>query len=46
MDLRHPDTVYDLRKGSLKEAVTRFFPEVRKIKAIIRPAIIDSNYAA
>jgi radical SAM protein with 4Fe4S-binding SPASM domain len=36
MDLRHPDTVYDLRKGSLKEAVTRFFPEVRKIKAINR----------
>jgi len=33
MDLRHPDTVYDLGKGSLKEAVTRFFPEVRKIKA-------------
>lgn len=33
MDLRHPRTVYDLRRGSLKEAMTRFFPEVRKIKA-------------
>jgi hypothetical protein len=33
MGLRHPDTVYDLSKGSLKEAMTRFFPEVRKIRA-------------
>lgn len=33
MDLRHPDTVYDLGKGSLKEAMTRFFPEVRTMKA-------------
>jgi len=33
MDLRHSQTLYDLRKGSLKEAVTHFFPEVRKIKA-------------
>jgi len=36
MGVRHPDTVYDLRKGSLKEALTQFFPEVRKIKAINR----------
>jgi len=34
MGLRHPDTVYDLKKGSLKEAMTHFFPEVREIKAI------------
>jgi len=33
MGLRHPDTVYDLSKGSLKEAMTRFFPEVRKLRA-------------
>ena len=33
MELRHPQTVYDLNKGSLKEALTHFFPEVRKIKA-------------
>jgi len=31
--LRHPDTLYDLKTGSLKEALIRFFPEVRKIKA-------------
>ena len=33
MSLRHPDTVYDLSKGTLKEAMTCFFPEVRKMKA-------------
>lgn len=33
MGLRHPDTVYDLKRGSLKEAVTRFFPKLHKIKA-------------
>ena len=31
--LRHPDTLFDLRTGSLKEALTRFFPELRKMKA-------------
>ena len=31
--LRHPETVYDLRKGALKDALTRFFPELRKLKA-------------
>ncbi len=31
--LRHPDTVYDLRKGSLKDGLTRFFPEVRERRA-------------
>jgi radical SAM protein with 4Fe4S-binding SPASM domain len=33
MDLRHPDTVYDLKKGSLKEAMSHFFPGVREMKA-------------
>jgi len=33
MLLRHPDTVYDLKKGSLKDALTNFFPEIRKMKA-------------
>ena len=33
MNLRHPDSVYDLRKGSLKEAMSRYFPKVRKLKA-------------
>ncbi len=28
--LRHPDMVYDLRKGSLKEALTNFFPRLRR----------------
>jgi MoaA/NifB/PqqE/SkfB family radical SAM enzyme len=33
MPLRHPGTVYDLKKGSLKDALTNFFPEIRKMKA-------------
>jgi hypothetical protein len=32
--LRHPDTVYDLSNGSLREALTVFFPEVREKRAI------------
>lgn len=31
--LKHPDISYDLKKGSLKEAMINFFPEVRKMKA-------------
>lgn len=31
--LRHPDTVYDLRRGSLKDALTDFFPRLRQMKA-------------
>ena len=31
--LRHPDTVYDLKNGSLENALTRFFRELRKRKA-------------
>jgi len=33
MLLRHPDCVYDLKKGSLKNALENFFPEMRKMKA-------------
>lgn len=33
MMLRHPDCVYDLRKGSLKDALENFFPKIREIKA-------------
>ena len=32
--LRHPDTVYDLKDGSVKDAVSRFFPDLRKMKAV------------
>jgi radical SAM protein with 4Fe4S-binding SPASM domain len=31
--LRHPDTVYNLKKGSLKNALTNFFPKIRQMKA-------------
>ncbi|HYA49262.1 MAG TPA: hypothetical protein VEG35_06140, partial [Burkholderiales bacterium] len=31
--LRHPRTVYDLKKGSLAAAVSEFLPEVREIRA-------------
>ncbi len=33
MMLRHPDSVYDLRSGSLKDAFTRFFPAMRELRA-------------
>jgi len=33
MLLRHPTTVYNLKKGSLNDAMTNFFPKVRKMKA-------------
>lgn len=32
MLLRHPVTIYDVKKGSLKDAITNFFPIVRQIK--------------
>jgi radical SAM protein with 4Fe4S-binding SPASM domain len=32
MLLRHPDTVYDLKKGSLKDALENFFPKIKNIK--------------
>jgi radical SAM protein with 4Fe4S-binding SPASM domain len=34
MLLRHPDTVYDLKRGSLEDALTNFFPKVREMKAV------------
>ena len=33
MLLRHPEAVYDLKKGTIKAALTTFFPELRKKKA-------------
>jgi Predicted Fe-S oxidoreductases len=33
MFLRHPDAVYNLRNGSLREALIEFFPRLKKIKA-------------
>jgi radical SAM protein with 4Fe4S-binding SPASM domain len=33
MLLRHPATVYDLARGSLRDAMTRFFPELRETRA-------------
>lgn len=32
--LRHPEAVYDLKTGSLKNAMTNFFPMIRKIRAV------------
>ena len=40
LQLRHPETVYDLRHGSLRDALERFFPEVRK-KTAARPEYLD-----
>jgi radical SAM protein with 4Fe4S-binding SPASM domain len=34
MMLRHPDCVYDLKRGSLNEALTDFFPKLREIKSV------------
>jgi radical SAM protein with 4Fe4S-binding SPASM domain len=31
--LRHPDTVYDLQAGSLRDALTTFFPRLRETRA-------------
>jgi radical SAM protein with 4Fe4S-binding SPASM domain len=36
MELRHPDTVYDIKKGSLKDALANFFPKIREMKATHR----------
>ncbi len=33
MLLRHPATVYNLKKGSLKDALTNFFPKIRNMTA-------------
>lgn len=34
MMLRHPETVYDLRDGSLKDGIANFFPKVRQMRAV------------
>jgi radical SAM protein with 4Fe4S-binding SPASM domain len=34
MLLRHPDTVYDLKRGSIKDAMVNFFPNIRATKAV------------
>ncbi|MFC1714684.1 radical SAM protein [Candidatus Poribacteria bacterium] len=31
--LRHPDVVYDLKNGSIEDALTNFFPKMTQIKA-------------
>jgi len=31
--LRHPDTVYDLKQGTLREAYETYLPRIRKLKA-------------
>ncbi|MDO9325109.1 MAG: radical SAM protein [Methanoregula sp.] len=31
--IRHPSTLYDLKKGSLQDALTRFFPRLREAKS-------------
>ena len=33
MMLRHPDCVYDLKEGTLKDGLTNFFPKIREMKA-------------
>lgn len=33
MLLRHPDTIFDLKSGTLKEALTVFFPKIRQTRA-------------
>lgn len=33
LGLRHPDTIYDLASGSLREAVTEFLPRLREARA-------------
>jgi len=33
MMLRHPDTVYDLKKGSIKDGLENFFPKIKAIRA-------------
>jgi radical SAM protein with 4Fe4S-binding SPASM domain len=33
IQLGHPDTIYDLRNGSINDAMTNFFPKVREIIA-------------
>lgn len=38
--LRHPDTVYNLKQGTLKEGFEAFMPKIRKLKST-NPAYLD-----
>ena len=38
--LRHPDTVYDLENGSIRDALENFFPKMRQTKAA-NPEYLD-----
>jgi radical SAM protein with 4Fe4S-binding SPASM domain len=40
LPLRHPDTVHDLKAGSLKDAVGKFLPKVRDMRAA-NPAYLE-----
>jgi len=40
LSLRHPDTVYDLKAGSLRDAVTVFLPKVR-VRRAANPAYFE-----
>jgi radical SAM protein with 4Fe4S-binding SPASM domain len=40
MLLRHPDTIYNLSKGTLREALTEFFPRLRQLRAT-NPAYLE-----
>jgi radical SAM protein with 4Fe4S-binding SPASM domain len=40
LSIRHPDYVYDLRKGSLKDALENFFPKMWEIK------VVNADYLA
>jgi radical SAM protein with 4Fe4S-binding SPASM domain len=40
LSLRHPRTVYALKKGSLRKALTEFLPEVREMRAT-NPAYLE-----
>jgi radical SAM protein with 4Fe4S-binding SPASM domain len=40
LSLRHPNTVYDLKAGSLSDAVTAFLPKVRETRAA-NPAYLE-----
>jgi radical SAM protein with 4Fe4S-binding SPASM domain len=33
MPLRHPDTTYDLKQGTLRDGLTEFFPRFRELRA-------------
>ncbi len=33
LPLKHPDTSFDLKNGSLREALTEFFPKIRELSA-------------